>query len=58
MPPYLKTVAAVVTGVIGWATLVVNSPSTAVTASEWIVLATVVATAVGVYVVPNADPEV
>jgi hypothetical protein len=50
---YLKTIAAVITGVIGWATLVVNSDPTDITASEWIVLATAVATALGVYLVPN-----
>ena len=57
MSTYLKTIAAVITGVIGWATLVVNSASTSVTASEWIVLATAVATALGVYLVPNTDPK-
>jgi hypothetical protein len=50
---YLKTLAALVTGVIGWATLVVNSEPVDITASEWIVLATVAATALGVYAVPN-----
>jgi hypothetical protein len=50
---YLKTIAAVVTGVIGWATLVVNSDPSEITSSEWIVLATAVATALGVYAVPN-----
>jgi hypothetical protein len=50
---YLKTLAALVTGVIGWATLVVNSEPTSITASEWIVLATAAATALGVYAVPN-----
>lgn len=49
-----KTVAAVVTGVIGWGAAVVASPPAHVTASEWIVLATVVATALGVYTVRNA----
>jgi hypothetical protein len=55
MSAYLKTAAAVVTGVIGWATLVVNSAPTAISASEWIVLATAVATAIGVYAVPNSE---
>ncbi len=50
---YGKTVAAVVTGVVGWAALVVNSAPAAVTGPEWIVLATVVATSLGVYTVKN-----
>lgn len=49
-----KAVTALVTGCIGWATAVVNSPATDVTAPEWIALATVAAVAAGVYVVPNA----
>lgn len=55
MSPYLKLIAAVVTGVIGWATLVVNSAPADITSSEWIVGATALATALGVYLVPNAD---
>jgi hypothetical protein len=50
---YLKTISAVVVGLIGWATLVVNSEPVDITASEWIVLATALATALGVYAVPN-----
>ena len=53
--PYRKTITALVTGLIGWATIVVNSEPTSVTSSEWIALATVVAVALGVYAVPN-DP--
>ena len=52
--PYSKTVAALVVGVIGWATLVVQSASAPITATEWIALATVVATAIGVFAIPNA----
>lgn len=48
-----KTVTALVTGLIGWATLVVNSAPKEITAPEWIGLATVVAVAFGVYAVPN-----
>jgi hypothetical protein len=48
-----KTVAAVVTGLIGWGTVVVASDSVPVTGSEWLMLGTAVATALGVYVVPN-----
>jgi hypothetical protein len=50
---YRKTITAVVTGVIGWAAVVVASNQTAITASEWLMLATVVATACGVYTVAN-----
>lgn len=53
MNRYRKTLTAVVVAGIGWATLVVNSPPAAITASEWIVGATALATAVGVYAVPN-----
>jgi hypothetical protein len=52
---YAKLVTALVTGAIGWATLVVNSDPTAITAEEWIVGATYLATALGVYTVPNAS---
>lgn len=51
--PYRKTLAAVVIGVLGWATAVVQSPAGPVSASEWITLATVVVTALGVYAYPN-----
>jgi hypothetical protein len=54
---YAKTVTALVVGLIGWATLVVNSAPKHITAPEWIVLATVAATALGVYTAPN-DPTV
>ncbi len=54
LSPYLKTIAAVVVGVIGWATQVVNSSSTSITAGEWIALATVIATALGVFAVANS----
>jgi hypothetical protein len=53
LAPYRKTVAAVVTGMIGWASAVVVSNPTHVTAGEWIMLATVLATALGVYQVTN-----
>lgn len=53
--PYRKTIAAIVTGAIGWATLVVTSEPTAITAMEWIAGATSLATALGVYLVPNAE---
>lgn len=48
-----KTIVAVVTGVIGWATLVVQSAPSRITSTEWIVGATYLATALGVYAVKN-----
>lgn len=53
LAPYRKTVAAVVTGAIGWAAVVVSSDPSAITAQEWIMGATVLATALGVYQVSN-----
>ena len=55
MGNYAKLLTAVITGLIGWATLVVNSAPTEITSSEWIVLATALATALGVFGVPNAS---
>lgn len=52
---YSKLVTALVAGAIGFATLVVNSAPTAITASEWIAGATYAAVALGVFVVPNAS---
>jgi hypothetical protein len=51
---YGKTITALATGAIGWATLVVNSASGPITAGEWIAGATALATALGVYAVSNA----
>jgi hypothetical protein len=56
--PYSKTVSALVTGLIGWGGVVVSSVSNHVTASEWLFLAVVVATALGVYAVPNGPAQV
>lgn len=53
MSRYLKTITAVITGAVGWATLVVASEASAISAEEWIVGATYLATALGVYAVPN-----
>lgn len=50
---YNKTIAAIVIGAIGWASAVVTSAPSAITAGEWIALATAVATALGVYQVAN-----
>ena len=55
LAPYRKTITAVVVGLIGWATVVVTSEVVKITASEWLWLATALATALGVYTVPN-DP--
>lgn len=61
---YRKTIAAVVAAGIGWATAVVTSAPEAITASEWIMGASALAAAFGVWVVPNdpphgvADPDV
>lgn len=54
MTRYNKLIVAVVSGVIGWATLVVNSAPAHISASEWIVGATYLATALGVYSIPNS----
>ncbi len=54
--PYSKTVTALVTGLIGWATAVATQAGgfAAITSVEWIGLVTVVAVAFGVFTVPNA----
>lgn len=48
-----KAIAALVTGVLGWAAVVVASPDAAITAPEWLALGVAVATAFGVYGMPN-----
>lgn len=55
LPAYRKTLTALVTGVIGWAGAVTVSAPARITAAEWIVLATVLATALGVFGMPNED---
>lgn len=52
---YNKTVTAVITGLIGWGSAVVTSDRATVSASEWIMLATVLATAFGVYAIANKE---
>ena len=54
---YRKTITALVTSAIGWATLVVTSDSAGVTDLEWIAGATALAIALGVYAVPNSPDE-
>lgn len=51
--PYRKTAAAVVVSVLGWATAVVESPSAAITSTEWLMLGTGVAVSAGVYAIAN-----
>lgn len=51
---YGKTITAIITGLIGWATLVVQSDAVDITSGEWIVGATALATALGVFAVSNA----
>lgn len=53
MSKYRKTITALVTGAIGWATLVVTSAPADITATEWISGATALAVAFGVWAVPN-----
>ena len=48
-----KTIVAVVTAVVGFATLVILSPGESVSAVEYLTGATMLLTALGVYVVPN-----
>lgn len=48
-----KFLAALVTGLVGFATLVVNSEPHDITSSEWIVLATSAAAAFLVWLLPN-----
>jgi len=53
MAKYRKTVTALVVGAVGWATLVVGSAPSALTATEWIAGATALAIALGVWAAPN-----
>lgn len=48
-----KTITALVTGTIGWAYMVNDSVTPGVTTGEWIGLAVVAATGLGVYTVAN-----
>ena len=54
LAPYRKTAAAVVIGLIGWATLVVQSAPAHISATEWIAGATALVTALGVFQITNA----
>ncbi len=52
---YAKTISALVVGVLGWIGVVIASKPSAITAAEWLALGVVVATALGVYAVPNQE---
>lgn len=56
LKPYRKTVTAIVVGGLGWGTVVVTSEPVAITASEWLMGATALATALGVYSISN-EPQ-
>lgn len=51
---YNKTITALVTGLIGWAGVVITSDAKDITASEWLGLAIAVAVGLGVYAMPNS----
>lgn len=55
MGKYRKTATALATGLLGWGAVVVTSVSASITSAEWLGLGVAVATAVGVYAVPNSD---
>ena len=48
-----KALTPIVMGGIGWATLVVQSPSGPITSSEWLMGGTILASALGVYAISN-----
>lgn len=58
MTAYSKTFSALVTGLLGWGAVVVTSEAKPVTASEWLALGVALATALGVYAVPNGPTQV
>lgn len=53
-----KTTAALIVGLIGWATAITASDGgwSGITATGWIGLATVIATALGVFTIANVNP--
>lgn len=56
MSRYAKAITALVTAVIGWGGMVVASAPAEITAAEWLSLAVAIATALGVFSVPNSEP--
>ena len=57
LPTYRKTITALVVGLLGWGSVVVTSPQAAISASEWLALGVALATALGVYSVPNEQAK-
>ncbi|MCA1570072.1 MAG: hypothetical protein LC798_07070 [Chloroflexi bacterium] len=64
MSAYRKTATAALVAVLGWAGVVTTSAAGPISASEWLSLGVALATALGVFAVPNdpppgepADPE-
>lgn len=55
---YNKTITALITGLIGWASSVVVSDPAKITAGEWVQFATVLAVGLGVYAVTNTVKDV
>lgn len=53
LPAYRKTLTAVVGALAGFGAVVVTSDASQITSSEWLLLGTSLATALGVYSVPN-----
>lgn len=51
---YTKTITALVGAGVAFATLVITSPSDAITASEWLSGGVGLGTALGVYALPNS----
>lgn len=60
MGKYAKTISAIVTGNLGWVGVVIAAHPNhfTVSLSQWLALAVVNATALGVYAYPNAPAEV
>jgi hypothetical protein len=52
---YRKSITALFTGIVGWAGFVIASAPTEITAPEWLMLATAVGIALGVYAMPNGE---
>ncbi len=50
---YGKTIVALVGAGITWAGIVIHSPASAITATEWLTGAALLATSIGVYGVSN-----
>lgn len=53
-----KALTPIVTGGLGWAGLVILSPSAQITSGEWLAGASILATSLGVYAMTNAPVAV